>query len=95
LLSGVGEVAMLKIETAQPIEGTKVLRLEGQLIGPWVDELRRTCDALSHDRLLLDLAGVSFVDRRGLDLLQSLCGRRVQLRHCSAFVREQLRAASA
>jgi hypothetical protein len=86
--------AMLKIEAAQPIEETRVvLRLEGQLIGPWVDELRRTCDTLPHDRLLLDLAGVSFVERRGVDLLQWLRRRGVQLQHCSTFVLEQLKAA--
>jgi len=39
----------------------------------------------------LDLADVSFVERRGVELLRTLGGRGVPLLHCSAFVTEQLK----
>lgn len=48
------------------------LKLEGRLLGPWVDELERTWRAIpSPDtgNLLVDLCAVSSVDARGKDLL--------------------------
>jgi anti-anti-sigma regulatory factor len=86
---------VLKIVAVKPpTEGT-VLHLEGQIIGPWVEELRRTCDGLTENgAITLDLAQVSFVERRGLELLRALAMRGVRLRHCSAFVAEQLKAST-
>jgi anti-anti-sigma regulatory factor len=83
---------MLKIVAVDPADGAALLRLEGQIIGPWVDELERTCVALSNRALALDLTGVSFVERRGVQLLRSLDTRGVSLLHCTPFVAEQLRA---
>ena len=37
---------MLKIVTIGPEANGAVIQLEGQIIGPWVDELQRTCDLL-------------------------------------------------
>jgi hypothetical protein len=69
-----------------------MLQLEGQIIGPWVEELRRTCDQqLAAGALSLDLSHVSFVERRGVELLQSLGARGVPLLRCSPFVTELLR----
>ena len=83
---------MLKIETLEPAAGRAVLRLEGELIGPWVDELERAYAALSAGDVAVDLSQVSFVERRGVELLRSLGARGVPLLHCSAFVAEQLKA---
>lgn len=84
---------MLKIVTVPNGSGTATLILEGRLIGPWVEELRRSCEqtSSSSDELTLDLGGVSFVDRSGLELLRSLADRRARLNNCSPFVAEQLR----
>ena len=83
---------MLKIVTIGPEANGAVLRLEGQIIGPWVDELRRTCDRLlTVSPITLDLSHVSFVERRGVELLRSLGTRGVLLLHCSPFVAEQLK----
>lgn len=77
-------------ETADP---PVTLRLEGQLIGPWVGELRRACQALLHEgrSVTLDLADVSFLDAEAIDLLRALASHRVAVTHCSPFVAEQLR----
>jgi hypothetical protein len=83
---------MLKIVTLEPADGHAVLQLEGQIIGPWVDELERTCGELSGRPLTLDLSRVSFVERRAAELLRALGDRGVPLLHCSPFVTEQLRA---
>jgi ABC-type transporter Mla MlaB component len=83
---------MLKIVLTQD-EGGPMLRLAGQVIGPWVEELERVGDAVMavHSGVALDLADVSFVSREGVALLQGLRDRGVVLRHCSAFLVEQLR----
>lgn len=71
------------------------LRVEGRLMGRWVEELRRTCDlhALSDGiRLTLDLADVSFADAAGIELLKELRIRLVTLLGPSSLVAEQLKA---
>ena len=83
---------MLKIVVTGSTTERPVLRLEGQIIGPWVDELRRACDELlPAGPITLDLAQVSFVERRGVELLWMLGTRGASLLHCSPFVVEQLK----
>lgn len=69
------------------------LLLEGKVIGDAVDELNASSDqALAEGRrLTLDLAGVSFIDRRGLALFHRLSTRQVSVVNCSGFVAEQLK----
>jgi hypothetical protein len=73
-----------------------LLRLEGRVIGPWVDELRRSCEqALEGGApLTLDVAEVAFVERDGIHLLRRLIDRGVAVVNCPAFVIEQLKAGS-
>ena len=86
---------MLKIVMTEQPAGGAMLRLEGQIIGPWIEELRRTCAALlDHGAVSLDLSQVSFVERRGVELLRSLGTRGVSLLRCSPFVTEQLKAST-
>jgi anti-anti-sigma regulatory factor len=42
--------------------------------------------------LRVDLGGVSFIDREGVELLLRLRGRDVALVNCTPFVAEQLKA---
>ena len=73
------------------------LRLDGQVIGPWVAELRRICAELLGNRgpretyLVLDLSGVSFLDADGVALFRELSDRRVLFTNGSAFIAEQLK----
>ncbi len=70
------------------------LKLEGQVRGRWVDELRRVCFELlasPHDRLTLDLADVSFIDASGLALFEQLAARNAAFTNCSIFAAEQLK----
>jgi hypothetical protein len=88
---------MLRISVqAEGETGTRV-DLEGQIIGPWVDELARVCEPLlSGTRpVTLNLAAVSFVGREGVDLLTRLRLARVTLRNCSRLIHEQLKAREA
>jgi len=83
---------MLKI-VVETVPGNGTLRAEGRLIGPWVDELKRSCEdvLIAGAKLSIDLSDVSFVDRDGVELLQSLRSRHVELVNCSSFVTEQLK----
>jgi anti-anti-sigma regulatory factor len=90
---------MLRISqrAAENQDGATYLQLEGQVTGPWVEELRRVCtepsgnNGHSKDHLVLDLAGVSFLDADGIALFHELAARRVLFTNCSTFVAEQLR----
>jgi anti-anti-sigma regulatory factor len=86
---------MLRITAITPMTQVCRLRLEGQLIGPWVKELERSCGEArtNGSPLVLDLAGVSFVDNDGLAFLQGLTDGAVTLVNPSHFVAEQLKGA--
>jgi hypothetical protein len=87
---------MLRIAAADNAGTGEILRLEGRVIGPWVDELRRACQRVlvTGATLTLDLHEVAFLDRGGLELLRRLVDDGVAIANCPAFVREQLRALS-
>src|SRR5207245_1693625 len=61
---------MLRIERVETSIGDCVLRLEGEVVGPWVAEIRRSCDqALATGaRLTLELTDVTFIDRAGVEV---------------------------
>jgi len=90
---------MLRIsqKAAENEGGPICLRLEGQVTGPWVEELRRVCtETLGNNghgakHLVIDLDGVSFLDADGIALFRELAARRVLFTNCSSFVAEQLR----
>lgn len=86
---------MLRITAVTPMTQVCTLRLEGQLIGPWVKELERSCTEARTNgaRLVLDLTGVSFIDNEGLALLRGLTDGAVTLINPSHFVSEQLKGA--
>ena len=86
---------MLKISIMGSSKKLSTVRLEGHISGPWVEALRKACDAelTDHRRLILDLADVSFVDRDGITLLTTLPTRRVALLNPQPFVAELLKSA--
>src|SRR5262249_19483564 len=84
---------MLKITESAASDGTAMLHLEGQINGPWMAEVRRSCDRVlaTARHLILDLANVSFVDRDAIVLFRDLKDREVTITNCSPFVAEQLK----
>jgi len=83
----------LRISVVDSTRNAVTLLLEGKVIGDAVDELNSSCDQalVGGRRLTLDLAGVSFIDRKGLALFHSLSARQVSIVNCSGFVAEQLK----
>jgi len=85
---------MLRISRSNSSEENVTLLLEGRVLNHGIEQLRRACDdilAQGH-QLTLDLSGVSFVSRKGINVLHDFESRRVALANCSAFVGEQLRS---
>jgi anti-anti-sigma regulatory factor len=84
---------VLRISLVEALDHTVTIRLEGQVRGPWVDELRRSCtQSLAKGvTLYLDLTDVSFIDLDGVALCRWLRDRNVEILHCSPFVAEQLK----
>lgn len=67
---------MLRI-TVQQSRQKVTIKLEGRMVGPWVEELRRTWISLAPSVgskvLRIDLCEVTFVDRPGKQLLREIC----------------------
>ena len=67
------------VELSFRLPGTRdPLKLEGRVVGEWVDVLRDACEA-DGGQLALDLSSVRFVSREGVALLRELRDRGVSL----------------
>jgi ABC-type transporter Mla MlaB component len=87
---------VLKISVISDSDQAIQFQLEGKLVGPWVDELRRLGDeALSRQqKVILDLKRVWFADAQGIALLKEFARREVSRRNCSQFISRQLEEAA-
>ncbi len=87
---------MLRISEERSTTEVAVLRLEGQVIGPWVEEVRKSCEQsfTNNRQLVLDLAEVSFADWSAIALFRELIAREVALINCSPLIAEQLKQAA-
>jgi ABC-type transporter Mla MlaB component len=85
--------AVLRISIIDDSDQVIAYQLEGRLVGPWVDELRRLGDeAFAQNKTLtLDLHGVRFADHNGITLLQELSQRQVSQLNCSQFLIQQMK----
>lgn len=84
---------MLRVtRTARP-PNEVVLLLEGQIVAQWVGLLEHECLHLleADPRLLIDLSGVSYLDRRAARLLRDLAERSVKLINCPPLVEALIR----
>jgi len=87
----------INVGTTADDQAVVLLRLEGQVTGPWVEELRRVCaETIGDGRdevhpLVLDLTDVFFIDAEGVALFRELAVRHVTVTNGSLFVTEQLK----
>lgn len=83
---------MLKISERNQDRQSVTLRLEGRLVGPWVQELRHLCEPLlaTGHRLTLELDEVLFADPAGVALLSQYRQRGVQLCRPAPFLAAQM-----
>jgi anti-anti-sigma regulatory factor len=85
---------MLRLNRIAGTHPTQTIKLEGKLLGPWVDEVRQAC-AVGTDlagRISLDLSALTFVDAAGEGLLLDLIARGIEVVACTNYVAELLRS---
>jgi ABC-type transporter Mla MlaB component len=87
---------VLKISIISDSDQAIQFQLEGNLAGPWVEELRSLSEqALAQQKIVgLDLEKVRFVDPHGVGLLRDLARRKVSQVNCSQFVGQQWKEAA-
>ncbi len=79
---------MLRISCLPEGHETACLRVEGRLVGDWVQVLRVEIEQARGQtpELELDLAGVEFADSQALSLLHEVADRGVKLVACSPLL---------
>jgi anti-anti-sigma regulatory factor len=76
---------MLRIAITATGDTTIVLKLEGKLLEPWIDELRRSI-TVSPEHLTLDLSSLSYADAAGVQVLAALVRKGATLQGPSGFI---------
>ncbi len=80
--------------TIQKTSNVVLLKLEGSVKGPWVEELQKvwltSANMSGGVPVSVDLGGVTFVDARGRDLLLQMRKDGVALNGGSSFLRQVL-----
>jgi ABC-type transporter Mla MlaB component len=79
---------MLRVHHVSDADQAPTLKLEGKLVGLWVDVLRDTCrsQALRSECLRLDLSAITYVDAAGAELLRDLIRQGTRISACSGYV---------
>jgi hypothetical protein len=87
------EGSMLRLTRTTRLPHEVVLVLDGQIVAEWVELLEDECLELltSEQKLSLDLANVTYVDRRGARLLRRMASRAVPLINCPPLVDELIK----
>lgn len=80
---------MLRITDLSKDDKSVTLILEGKLVGIWIPELERIC--LHHIKeknrsVVLDFSGVTFIDNKGVKMLESIKDDRVKIVNCSPLI---------
>ena len=81
---------MLRLTRTTRLPQEVTLLLEGQIVAEWVELLEAECLTLlrTDQKVLLDLSGVSYLDRRAARLLRDLAARSVSLVNTPPLVAE-------
>ena len=83
---------MVRITTMTEDAQNVRLKVEGRVVGEWVAELDDAFTVVLAEKkmLVLDLSGVSFIDKRGIDVLQKVPFDRVHIQGASLLVQALL-----
>lgn len=68
------------------------LKVEGRVVGDWVPELDQVCGSClsQKKKVVLDFTEVTFMDRRGVNVLKGLLRERVQITGASLITQALL-----
>jgi hypothetical protein len=83
---------VLKITEVSRSDSAITFKLEGKVLAPWVDELRRICTEPPHEsrQIHLDLHAITFLDEAGAELMRELIQQGITIAKCSGFIAELL-----
>jgi len=82
---------MLRVTQPSAGEAGAILKLEGKLIQPWVDEIQGLLNEGKFSTgARLDLSGLTFIDEAGTTLIRHLLSQGFQIESCSPYVAELL-----
>ena len=83
---------MLKITEVSRSAAAITFKLEGKVLAPWVDELRRLCSETPRRsrQIHLDLDAVTFLDESGAELMRELVRQGITIARCSEFIAQLL-----
>jgi hypothetical protein len=87
---------VLKVTQLSRTVRVLTIKLEGQLLEPWVSAVRDVCKRRGQrsGRLHQDLAAVTYADAAGVQLLCDLLAEGVEIATCSSFIFELLHPSS-
>ena len=80
---------MLKITRLSRRGRGLTIKLEGEILAPWVGAVHDACTQRGR-RLRLDLAAVTYADAAGTQLLRDLMREGIEIAVCSNFLAELL-----
>ncbi len=82
---------MLRITQTVHASGAPVIKLEGKLLAPWIDQVRALCAQSTPTGMpLLDLSALAFADQAGTQLLQEMLRQGCVIEACAPFIAELL-----
>jgi hypothetical protein len=83
---------VLKITEVSRSDAAITFKLEGKVLAPWVDELRRLCTVTPSEskQIHLDLDAVTFLDESGAELMRELMRQGISIARCSEFIAQLL-----
>jgi hypothetical protein len=82
---------MLKITKPETQRPGGTIKLEGKLVGPWLDEVRSlVADTSITSHPNLDLSELTFADSAGVLWLRQLLHQGIVIESCSPFITELL-----
>ena len=83
---------MLRITTMKKNGSPVQLKLEGKIMAEWASLLEQECRThiARRQHVVLDMAGVTYLDGRGITMLRSLPDRYISLMNHSDFIKELL-----
>lgn len=84
---------MFKITKTEQSDRTVNLRMDGRLIEEWHSEFEKLYLKIKKDdykRIVIDFAGVSFIDDDAINYIQKISDERVDIINCSPFIESLL-----
>ena len=82
-------MSMLRITEVSTGETEVSLRLEGKLVGTWIPEVERICLYQMNEKkktVVLDFSSVTFIDKEGVRMLDSIKDEQLKIVNCSPFI---------